>query len=280
MTAHISIATTNNITTKPFLKWAGGKYRLASVIHAALPQGSRLIEPFVGSGAVFLNMDYPSYMLADSNHHLIDLFQLLKSEGVDFINYCQSFFDKEANSESVFYQRRDLFNTTNDIKLRSALFVYLNRHCFNGLCRYNAKGFFNVPFGRYKSPLFPRQEMLAFHRKSQYACFNVSDFSDTMRMAQKGDIIYCDPPYVPLSATASFTSYTQGGFGLEEQNKLAAMALELSLKGIPVIISNHHTPFTLNAYKDAKIEFFDVQRFISSKAESRGKVSELLAIFS
>ena len=190
MTAHISIATTNNITTKPFLKWAGGKYRLASVIRAALPQGSRLIEPFVGSGAVFLNMDYPSYVLADSNHHLIDLFQLLKSEGGGFIDFCQSFFDKEANSESVFYQRRDLFNATNDIKLRSALFVYLNRHCFNGLCRYNAKGFFNVPFGRYKSPLFPRQEMLAFHRKSQYACFNVSDFSHTMKMAQKGDIIY------------------------------------------------------------------------------------------
>ena len=280
MTAQIPIAMTQHTTTKPFLKWAGGKYRLASVIRAALPQGRRLIEPFVGSGAVFLNMDYSSYVLADANQHLIDLFQLIKYDGVEFIDYCQSFFDGDVNSELVFYQRRELFNFTDDIKLKSALFIYLNRHCFNGLCRYNAKGFFNVPFGRYKLPLFPRQEMLAFYKKSQYASFSASDFVKTMEMAEKGDVIYCDPPYVPLSATASFTSYTHGGFGLEEQNQLAVMALKLSLKGIPVIISNHHTPFTLNAYKDAKIEFFDVQRFISSKAESRGKVSELLAIFS
>ena len=280
MTAQIPIVMTHHTTTKPFLKWAGGKYRLASVIRAALPQGRRLIEPFVGSGAVFLNMDYSSYVLADANQHLIDLFQLIKYDGVEFIDYCQSFFNGDVNSELVFYQRRELFNSTDDIKLKSALFIYLNRHCFNGLCRYNAKGFFNVPFGRYKLPLFPRQEILAFYKKSQYASFSASDFVKTMEMAEKGDVIYCDPPYVPLSATASFTSYTHGGFGLEEQNQLAAMALKLSLKGIPVIISNHHTPFTLNAYKDARIELFDVQRFISSKAESRGKVSELLAIFS
>ena len=280
MTAQIPIAMTQHTTTKPFLKWAGGKYRLASVIRAALPQGRRLIEPFVGSGAVFLNMDYSSYVLADANQHLIDLFQLIKYDGVEFIDYCQSFFNGDVNSELVFYQRRELFNSTDDIKLKSALFIYLNRHCFNGLCRYNAKGFFNVPFGRYKLPLFPRQEILAFYKKSQYASFSASDFVETMEMAEKGDVIYCDPPYVPLSATASFTNYTHGGFGLEEQNQLAAMALKLSLKGIPVIISNHHTPFTLNAYKDARIELFDVQRFISSKAESRGKVSELLAIFS
>lgn len=92
MTAQIPIVMTHHTTTKPFLKWAGGKYRLASVIRAALPQGRRLIEPFVGSGAVFLNMDYSSYVLADANQHLIDLFQLIKYDGVEFIDYCQSFF--------------------------------------------------------------------------------------------------------------------------------------------------------------------------------------------
>ena len=266
--------------TKPFLKWAGGKFRLVNMIRSALPEGQRLIEPFVGSGAVFLNMDYSSYMLADSNKHLSDLLNLLKNDVIEFIDYCQSFFDEIANSELVFYQRRELFNTTQDVRLKSALFVYLNRHCFNGLCRYNSKGYFNVPFGRYKLPMFPRQEMMSFYQKSHNAIFQVSDFVKTMKMAQKGDVIYCDPPYVPLSATSSFTNYTHDGFGFQEQNKLAEMAVELSSQGIPVIISNHHTPFTLNAYQKAKIESFDVQRFISSKVDSRGKVSELLAVFS
>ena len=133
---------------KPFLKWAGGNYRLIDRIQSVLPAGNRLIEPFVGSGAVFLNTNYKSNLLTDSNPDLINLFKNLQNEGQNFINYCSSFFVPENNNELAFYQFREEFNTTTDIRKKSALFGYLNRHCFNGLCRYNSKGGFNVPFGR------------------------------------------------------------------------------------------------------------------------------------
>ena len=264
---------------KPFLKWAGGKYRLVERIKSTLPKGNRLIEPFVGSGAVFLNTDYSFNLLADSNPDLINLFQFLQKEGNDFISYCQRLFVAENNTESAFYELRGEFNTTNDLRRKASLFVYLNRHCFNGLCRYNSKGGFNVPFGRYTKPTLPEKEMFYFHDKSKHSVFEVADFITTMEKAKSGDVVYCDPPYVPLSATSSFTRYSKGGFGLDEQNALADMAKKLQKKGITVVISNHDTVFTNEVYHPAKIITFDVQRFISSDTKNRNAVGELLAVF-
>jgi DNA adenine methylase len=264
---------------KPFLKWAGGKHRLAERIKSALPSGSRLIEPFVGSGAVFLNTDYSANLLTDSNPDLICLFKYLQVEGQGFIDYCSSFFIPENNNELAFYQFRNEFNSTDDIRKKSALFVYLNRHCFNGLCRYNSKGGFNVPFGRYSKPAIPEADMYSFYEKSSQAVFEVADFRVTMEQARVGDVVYCDPPYVPLSETASFTSYAKGGFGLQDQHDLADMAKKLQLRGIPVVISNHDTAFTNAVYKPAEIIKFSVQRFISSDVKNRNAVGELLAVF-
>ena len=264
---------------KPFLKWAGGKYRLVQLIKSTLPQGNRLIEPFVGSGAIFLNTEYKEQLLADSNPDLISLFQLIQKEGQGFISYCQGLFVSENNTELAFYQLREEFNSTNDLRRKAALFVYLNRHCFNGLCRYNSKGGFNVPYGRYTKPALPEKEMSYFYEKSKRAVFEVADFITTMEKAVTGDVVYCDPPYVPLSATSSFTSYSKGGFGLEEQNALANMAKKLQGKGITVVISNHDTDFTNEVYHPAKIITFDVQRFISSDTKNRNAVGELLAVF-
>lgn len=264
---------------KPFLKWAGGKYRLVDRIQSVLPAGDRLIEPFVGSGAVFLNTNYQSYLLADSNPDLINLYKILQVEGQRFIHYCSSFFTPENNNESAYYQFREEFNKTSDIRKKSALFVYLNRHCFNGLCRYNAKGGFNVPFGRYSKPAIPEDDMFSFYQKSANAIFEVADFKETMVKAQRGDVLYCDPPYVPLSETASFTSYAKGGFGIQAQQDLAAMAKKLQSNGITVVISNHDTEFTNEVYKPAEIIKFNVQRFISSDAKNRNAVGELLAVF-
>lgn len=264
---------------KPFLKWAGGKYRLVERIKAVLPSGKTLIEPFVGSGAVFLNTDYENYILADANPDLINLFQCVQKEGKSFIDYCRTFFTPDNNDESKFYEFRTLFNITTDVRLKSALFVYLNKHCFNGLCRYNSKGEFNVPFGRYKKPPFPENEMLAFHEKSKRAEFIVADFKETMERAKLGDVVYCDPPYVPLSSTSKFTDYSTGGFGLDRQSELAKLAENLQEKGIVVVISNHETDFTVDAYKNASLDYFDVQRFISSDGKNRNKASELLAVF-
>jgi DNA adenine methylase len=159
---------------KPFLKWAGNKHQIVRHIRSildTLPPGSRLIEPFVGSGAVFLNTRYPRYLLSDVNQDLIHLYQTLQSEGQNFIDYCRSFFVPENNTPDRFYELRVTFNTTQNKTLKAALFLYLNRHCYNGLCRYNAKNGFNVPFGRYSKPYFPEQEMWAFYEKSREAVF-------------------------------------------------------------------------------------------------------------
>lgn len=265
---------------KPFLKCAGNKYQIIERVLAALPAGNRLIEPFVGSGSVFLNSDYPRYLLADSNQDLINLYQHLQIEGEGFIHDCCAFFTPENNQSEAFYQLRTLFNTTIDQRLKALLFVYLNKHCFNGLCRYNSKGSFNTPFGRYKKPYFPEKEMLFFYEKTKDAVFESADFLTTLSKAQPGDVVYCDPPYVPLSKTANFTNYSAGGFSHDQQVLLAETAGKLAAKGITVVISNHDTEFTRSAYQKASISSFSVQRFISCNATRREKAAEVLAIFS
>lgn len=265
---------------KPFLKWAGGKTRLCAKINDSLPKGRRLVEPFVGSGAVFMNTGYARYLLTDSNADLINLYRHLKDEGEDFIQFARQFFVPEHNHQDVFYQLRGRFNATDDTRLRSALFIYLNRHCFNGLCRYNSKGGYNVPFGRYNKPNYPEKELRAFYEKSQRATFKLADFRETMAQARIGDVVYCDPPYVPLTATAHFTHYSMGGFSMKDQQDLSDLAVRLKEKGIPVLISNHNTPWTRASYASAMIGEFDVQRFISADSANRHKASELLALFS
>lgn len=264
---------------RPFLKWAGGKYRLVEQIKRRLPQGNRLIEPFVGSGAVFLNTDYEEYLLSDINQDLITLYRILQRHGVEFVSYCRELFVPENNTSERYYELRAEFNATADPWRKSALFVYLNRHGYNGLCRYNANGEFNVPFGKYTRPYFPEEEMLFFAHKAQAAEFRCEDFRAVMRAARLGDVIYCDPPYVPLSPTANFTDYAAGGFGTADQKDLARLADELGQAGIPVLISNHATPFTEVVYAGAVQEFVSVPRFISCDGNNRGKVREVLALF-
>jgi DNA adenine methylase len=265
---------------KPFLKWAGNKYQIIERLLTALPTGNRLVEPFVGSGAVFLNTHYPDYLLADSNQDLISLYQYLQVEGDQFIQACHAFFTAENNQNEAFYRLRTLFNTTTEKRLKALLFVYLNKHCFNGLCRYNAKGGFNTPFGHYKKPYFPEKEMLFFYEKAKHAVFDSADFLTTLSKVRPGDVVYCDPPYVPLSKTANFTNYSASGFGHDQQVLLASMADILAAKGITVVISNHDTEFTRSAYQKASISSFSVQRFISCVGSNRQKATEVLAVFS
>lgn len=266
---------------KPILKWAGGKYKIVDKIKKVLPDGQRLIEPFVGSGAVFLNTNYPSYLLADINMDLINFYQVLQNTGPEFIKYCRSYFIPENNTENNYYLLRAQFNKTTDIYEKSALFLYLNRHGYNGLCRYNRHGEFNVPFGKYKRPYFPEKEMFAFLEKCSQSevKFCCQDFRKTMEEAKEGDVIYCDPPYVPLSPTANFTEYSGEGFTIKEQKILAETARNLMQKGIPVVISNHATEFTIEEYKSAQITSFSVRRSISCDGQNRHPAPELLALF-
>lgn len=268
--------------SKPFLKWAGGKYKLVSFIENNFPKTAkrkRLIEPFCGSAALSLSLEFDEYLLNDINSDLINLYQVLQKEKQGFIDYTKQFFTVENNTEQAFLSLRDLFNQSANIEERSALFIYLNRHSFNGLCRYNSKGKFNVPFGRYKSPYFPEIELQEFVKKSDRIKLSCADFHVVFNQVQAEDIIYCDPPYVPLSETASFTAYSQNGFNLQEQKDLANYSEITAKKSEIVLISNHDTQFTRNIYANAKLSFVEVQRNIAAKSESRKKIGELLAIY-
>lgn len=265
---------------RPFLKWAGSKYNCLQEVLAALPPGQRLIEPFTGSGVIFMNTKYPEYLMAESNKDLIQLFTALKERGESFINYCQEHFKPETNYKEHYYTIRTRFNTLSHSDERAALFLYLNRHGYNGLCRYNSQGIYNVPFGLYAKPYFPRNEMLFFHQKSGDAQFMQNDFRKTFALAQRGDVIYCDPPYVPLAEHTKELPYTQKKFNKEDQIELAELARETAAKGIPVIISNHDTEFTRTQYHKARIKSFPVSRWISCKTKLRQPAKELIAVFS
>jgi DNA adenine methylase len=272
-------ATRADVKVRPFLKWAGNKLRIIDRVRKYLPEGKRLVEPFAGSAAVFLNTDFENYLLCDNNRDLIDLYTLLQTKGEKFIEQAEELFTARNNHAERYYKLRQEFNHCTDQPRRAALFIYLNRHGYNGLCRYNASGGFNVPFGRYKRPYFPADEMLIFHHKAQNAAFRHQDFTTTFGELNKGDVVYCDPPYLPLSSSANFTSYSAGGFSMAQQEELAKQAEKSAKKGIPVLISNHNTADAKAIYRNAKKHPFTVRRYISCNGKGRNLAGELLALF-
>ena len=269
------------VRVKPFLKWAGGKFRLLDTILRELPPGIRFVEPFAGSCAVYLNAAASAALVCDVNADLIGLYQHIQREGEEFIRYCQGFFTPGGNTREEYLKRRQEFNASGDARARGALLLYLNRHAFNGLVRYNSRGEFNVPFGRYASPYFPLKELREFYRRTrevdtEFAC---RDFRAVFAGLKPGDVVYCDPPYVPLSETASFTAYAGSGFNAGDQLDLARLAAAARDKGIPVLLSNHNTEVTRDLYAAAEVLRFSVQRFISCNGADRTAAPELLAIY-
>lgn len=264
---------------KSFLKWAGGKYAILHKILPFFPPAKRFLEPFAGSASVFLNTHFEQSILAELNPDLVHLYNHIKLEAETFIPFCRQYFIPENNTAAAYYDLREQFNHCKDDFEKSAIFLYLNKHGYNGLCRYNQKGLYNVPFGFHKKPYFPEMEMQYFHQKSSEARFIVSDYQQTFTLAEPGDLIYCDPPYIPLSRTAKFTTYAGRDFTLEDQIQLASLARNAASRNITVIISNHDTPEMRRYYKDADIKSFLVKRHISCKGLQRKSVKELLAIF-
>jgi len=269
------------IKHRAFLKWAGGKYALSDVIAKMLPKGDCLIEPFVGAGSVFLNTNFPHYILSDINKDLISLYQILQTKPDSYITDVRLLFSASNNDADSYYQLRKEFNESTDSYFRALVFLYMNRHGYNGLCRYNQSGGYNVPFGQYKRPYFPETELHYFAEKAQAATFVCEGYRQAFSQAKAGNVIYCDPPYAPLSKTASFTSYAGNGFGLDEQADLAHIAEEITAKKkISVLISNHDTAWTRKIYEHAKkIKSVEVARTISTKGDKRKKVKELLALY-
>ncbi len=263
---------------RPFLKWAGSKFRLLPTIKKLLPKkGNRLIEPFAGSAAVSINSDYSQYILNDANNDLINLFKNIKRHKKKFISDAKMLFKKENNSAEYYYHTRNYFNHCDNNYEKSLLFLYLNRHGYNGLCRYNSSGDFNVPFGRYRSPMFPENALINFYQLAEKISFYNMDYKKVLAQAQAGDIVYCDPPYV--SNHNSHFNYHHKSFTEEDQIELAELAEKTQKRGVFVMLSNHDTPFTRKVYANAKLHFVPVFRSINCKIDQRRTVQEIFAIY-
>ncbi|HGG9089437.1 Dam family site-specific DNA-(adenine-N6)-methyltransferase [Enterobacter hormaechei subsp. steigerwaltii] len=270
------------------LKWAGGKTRVMPQLLRHLPKADCLIEPFVGSGTVFMNTEYRRYVLCDSNLNLINFFRQLTGRLEDTIAGCQWLF-KGGNSADEYYKRRAEFNLLaqkadsdpDAALLLASYFLYLNRHGYNGLYRVNQKGEFNVPFGKYAEPYFPEAEMRLFAEKANdtKAIFIHGDFRqtipDVMRLAYDA-VIYCDPPYLPVSDTANFTAYGKPFTPDDHRALVAALVAVNRQYATRSIISNSDTPETREIYSDFKLHSLSVRRSVSAK--SRDMAGEVIGV--
>lgn len=266
----------------PFVKWAGGKRKLVPFIKAHLPlPAKRLVEPFAGGAAVSLALAdrVESIWLNDVNVDLINIYESLRDDPEKYIEDARRLFSSNMNEPEAYYRQRQTFNETDCAYERAVIFLYLNRHGYNGLCRYNSSGQFNVPFGRYKHPYFPEQELSDAAAVLKKAAITTVDFERVLDECGAGDVVYCDPPYVPLTTTASFTDYAAGGFGRADQERLANAAERARRRGAVVAISNHDTEFTRRLYRDAECYYRSVRRTISCDGENRRAVREVLAVY-
>lgn len=244
-----------------------------------MPVGKRLVEPFCGSGVVFLNAGFKENLICDVNNDIITLYTYLAKEGMAYVKYCRKYFT-DGNTLDAYLKAREKFNNTKDnAALRGALFLYLNRHCFNGLTRYNKKGEFNVPFGKYKNVIFPEEAIKHFILKTRRdkCVFVCQDFKATMSMLKKRDIVYCDPPYSDIKNKKTFTAYTGHQFTNDDHQELVNLALNCKR---PVLISNHYTEYTKELYQDASfMKKTKVKRLISAALESREEACEVAVLF-
>ncbi|WP_079967873.1 Dam family site-specific DNA-(adenine-N6)-methyltransferase [Salmonella enterica] len=265
---------------RPFLKWAGGKYSILPDLDRLIPAGKRLVEPFVGGGSVFLNSEkHETFLLADVNADLINLYQMLEVDHIRVCSLAKILFER-ANSEVAYKELRDEFNNQRmGAPERAAAFLFLNRHCFNGLIRYNREGFFNVGWGKYEAPYFPEIEIKAFKQKSHKCVFMNAGYRRTLALAGEGDVVYCDPPYEPLPGTAGFTNYAAGGFSWADQISLVESCVAAHQRGAKVLISNSTAPRVLELYEQHGfiLHHVDARRAISSKGSTRETAKDIVA---
>lgn len=267
---------------KPFVKWVGGKGQLLSQFKELYPKTfNKYLEPFVGGGAVFFDIDSRESKINDLNTTLTNTYLQIKNNPQDLIRKLQKLETEYLNSsdrKDLFYKNREKFNVLlEDTLERAVLFLFLNRTCFNGMYRVNSKGGFNVPHGKYKNPtICDEKNLLAVSEKLQHTEITNLDFQKFVSMAEKEDFVYFDPPYYPLNRTSNFTSYTKDDFLEDEQERLANTFRGLSKKGCFVMLSNSNTEFIKSLYRDFKIHIVSARRNINSKASKRGAISELV----
>lgn len=281
-------------TAKPLLKWAGGKRQLLEILLSVVPRSyesgrHRYLEPFFGGGALFFALSNPAvhrglvgprkaskrFELGDLNPELVNFYKVVRDRPKDLINAASRLALKTG--ESDFYRVRGS-RPTSEVG-RAARLLYLNRLCFNGLYRVNSSGVFNVPFGNYKNPTVVNAHQIeACSSVLRLANIRASHFSEVLRKATSGDLVYLDPPYIPLSPTASFASYSKEGFNESDQRHLAAVVMDLTERGIRVILSNSDTPLSREIFGSLNLYSILATRAISASAKSRIKVKELVAV--
>jgi len=262
------------VRAAPFLKWAGGKSSLLPELLKHVPaRPRRYHEPFVGGGALFFAVAPRRARISDSNAELIHCYLQVR----DAVYAVLDALARHVYEKAHFAQVRALDPLLLSPAARAARFIYLNKTCFNGLWRVNRAGRFNVPIGRYKNPRFhdPAALINASHalRGVEIDC---AHFEEALVKAGPGDFVYLDPPYDPVSATASFAGYTAGGFGWEDQKRLARACISLNRRGVRFLLSNSATDRVRELYRGFEQRRVRAPRFINSRAEGRGHVDELL----
>lgn len=256
---------------RPFVKWVGGKRQLLGILHAAAPADfGRYFEPFIGGGAFLFSQLPDTATISDANPELINCYQMVRDDVEGLIRSLQT----HKNEEAHFYAVRAKDLSKMSPVQRASRFIYLNKTCFNGLYRENLKGQFNAPFGRYPNPKIVDKENL--RAISEYLQtfdveINCSGYQDVLNKAQAGDFVYFDPPYAPMTKTASFAGYVKGGFGLQQQADLAKVFAQLTKKGVLVMLSNSNTPIIHELYEGFNIEVIHAARSINCKGGKRGK---------
>ncbi len=263
---------------RPVLKWVGGKGQLLPQLTKRVPASfGAYHEPFVGGGALFFELatqgKITTAYLSDINPSLIDVYTALR----DCVDDVIKILKRHRHDEDYFYQIRSLQPDKLSLPERAARVIYLNKTCYNGLYRENRAGEFNVPFGRYKNPaICDEPNLRAVSRILQPVCIARCHFASVLEVAQPGDFVYFDPPYHPVSTTANFTSYDRNGFGEKDQIQLRDIFSELTRKGVKAMLSNSETPFIRKLYADYAISRVYASRAVNSKADSRGKVAEVI----
>ena len=271
------------IKGKPFVKWAGGKRQILDKLKKHIPdEYNTYYEPFIGGGALLIELSPKDAVINDSNKELMNVYQVLCNEE-KFKKMCKALNSHETNhSEEYFYEQRNKDrnkNTFNKLSYytRAARTIYLNKACFNGLYRVNSKGEFNVPFGKKdKVNTYEGNNLITvsnYLTMNNIKLLNV-DFEEAVKTAKKGDFVYFDPPYD--SDKSIFNSYTEDGFNKDEQRRLATVFKDLDSRGVYVMLSNHNTALIKELYKDYHIHVIEAKRNINSNGEKRGKVEEVI----
>ncbi|NPV29138.1 MAG: DNA adenine methylase [Firmicutes bacterium] len=259
---------------KPPVKWAGGKGQLLAQFEPLFPARFNVYhEPFVGGGAVFFHLLPERAVLIDNNPDLINFYLVVRDNLDELLQDAR----KHRNEANYYYRVRGLDPEVLSPVERASRFLFLNKTGYNGLWRVNRQGKHNVPFGRYKNPKIVDEENLRLVSAAlKKAKIILGDFSEVLRHASKGDFVYFDPPYYPLSETANFTDYTAESFGLQEQERLAETFKLLDRRGCFVMLSNSDTEFVRQLYRGYDIRVVYAKRAINCRADRRGPVSELV----